>query len=397
MKAYFERIEGGAKFNIALIFLIILTILGFYYSYLMFTKGYYITGMTNVVPWGIMKVLTIYFIGLSAGSLILSSLSSVFGKTEYKPFARVSAYLAAILLIGALISLGYNIGRPERVLFLFTNPNAQSILSWNALFYTSYIFLCFIYIFAMERELERLVKILGLIAVFIAILVHSGTGGIFGFIKARELYHSPLTPPNFVAAALASGTALMILILLLSFRLTNRLLDIRLIFGLARLLAIFIIVVLYFTIVENLTRLYSPSSYYPTYFMLFSLNEFSLFFWLGFIFIGCIIPLFLLFSKSSIFKVILASFLVVIGVFWERYIILFPAQVYPLELFPGKHITSPFMDGAFDFYCISFPEFIQAISVFSIIGILYLLGLKVLPLLPREVKMEEKDGNTIIG
>lgn len=242
----------------------------------------------------------------------------------------------------------------------------------------------------MEREKERLVKVLGVIAVFVAILVHSGTGAIFGLIKARELYHSSLTPLSFIAAALLSGTALMIILLSLTFRLTNRFLDIRLIFGLSKFLAMFIIVVLYFSIVENLTRLYSPSSYYSTYFILFSLNEYSLLFWVGFIFIGCIIPLFLLFSKTSIFKVILASGLVLIGVFCERYLFIFPGQVYPMELFPGKHITSLFMDGAFDFYCVSFPEFIQAISVFSIIGILYILGLKILPLLPREARMEEK-------
>jgi len=390
MKVYFERISGKSKkFYGFLAILIAIAIAGFYYSYLMFTEGYYITGMTNNVPWGIMKVLTIYFIGLSAGSLILSSLSSVFGKREYKPFARVSAYLAAILLIGALISLGYNLGRPERVLFLFFHPNPQSILSWNALFYTSYILLCFIYIFAMERQMERTVRVLGLLAVFIAILVHSGTGAIFGFIRSRELYHSSLTPPSFVAAALSSGTALMIIILALTFKATNRFLDKSFLIGLGRLLAVFIIVVLYFLFVENVTRLYSPDTYYPTHFMLFSLNEYSVFFWLGLIFIGCIIPLILLFSKKSPFNVIFASILVVIGVFCERYIILFPGQVYPLELFPGKHITSQFMDGVFDFYCVSFPELIQAISVFSIIGILYILGLKILPLLPREVRKEE--------
>ncbi|MEW6103707.1 MAG: NrfD/PsrC family molybdoenzyme membrane anchor subunit [bacterium] len=256
MKLDFERISGKrAKFNLFLALLVILALLGCYYSYLMFTKGYYITGMTNNVPWGIMKVLTIFFIGLSAGSLILSSISAVFSQKQYKQFARVAAYLAAILLIGALISLGFNLGRPERVLELFFHPNPESILSWNALFYTTYILLCFVYIFVMEKEMQKTIKVLGVIAVFIAILVHSGTGGIFGFIRARELYHSSLTPPSFVAAALSSGTALIIVLLALTFKCTNRFLDPRLLIKLSRLFAIFIIVVLYFLIVENLTRL----------------------------------------------------------------------------------------------------------------------------------------------
>lgn len=390
MKPYFTRVE--AKSTGLLLFLGILALGGLYSFYLMYTQGHYLTGMNNQVPWGLPIVITIYFIGLSAGSLVLSSLSSVFGRTEYKGFARVAAYLAALLLIGALLSLGLDLGRTERIGLAFLYLNPTSIFSWNGFLYSSYILICFVYLWAMFKEKERLVKIIGTLAVVWAIGVHSGTGGIFGFVSARELYHSPLTPPSFVAAALSSGTALIIILLVLTFKFTNRFLDAHLIVGLSKLLVAFILVVLYFIAVENLTRGYSPANYEATHFLLFSGNVYCLVFWIGLILIGSIIPAIILFNpktNNSVGWIVFASALVVFGVLCERFIIVIPGQVFPLDLFPGQELSSPFMDGAIGSYFISLPEIVLCLGIIAIIGILYILGLKFFALLPEEAKYTE--------
>jgi len=390
---YFSRIEGKSTGLCVLLgILSILALGGLYAFYLMYTKGHYLTGMNNQVPWGMPIVMTIYFIGLSAGSLVLSSLSAVFGQKEYKGFARVSAYLAALLLIGALLSLGLDLGRPERIGLAFLYLNPTSIFSWNGFLYSSYILICFVYLWAMFREKEKLVKVIGILAVIWAVGVHSGTGAIFGFVSARELYHSPLTPPSFVIAALSSGTALIIILLVLTFKYTNRFLDSQLIIGLSKLLLAFILVVLYFILVENLTRGYSPANYEATHFLLFSGNVYCLVFWIGLILIGSIIPAIILFNpktNNSIGWIVFSSVLVVIGVLCERIIIVIPGQVFPLELFPGQELSSSFMDGVIGSYFISLPEIALCIGIIAIIGILYILGLKFFALLPTEARYIE--------
>jgi len=390
MKLYFTKIEGKSlKLYLLLGVLGILGLGGLYSFYLMYTEGHYLTGMNNQVPWGLPIVITIYFIGLSAGSLVLSSLSSVFGQTQYKGFARIAAYLAALLLIGALLSLGLDLGRPERIGLAFLYLNPTSIFSWNGFLYSSYIIICFIYLWAMFKEKEKLVKIIGTIAVIWAIGVHSGTGAIFGFVSARELYHSPLTPPSFVAAALSSGTALIIILLVLTFKATNRFLDARLIVGLSKLLVAFILIVLYFLLVENLTRGYSPANYEATHFLLFSGNIYCIVFWVGLILIGSIIPTIILFhhkTNNSVGWIVFSSVLVVFGVLCERFIIVIPGQVFPLELFPEQELTSPFMDGCIGSYFISLPEIALCVGITAILGILYILGLKFFSLLPTEAK-----------
>lgn len=385
MKTYFSKIEGKTTgFYLLVGVLSVLALGGLFASYLMYSKGHYLTGMNNQVPWGLPIIITIYFIGLSAGSLVLSSLSTVFGQIQYKGFSRVAVYLAALLLVGALLSLGLDLGRPERIMLAFFYLNPKSIFSWNGFLYSTYILICIVYLWAMFKEKDKLVKAIGTLAVAWAIGVHSGTGGIFGFTSGRELYHSPLTPPSFVAAALSSGTGLIIILLVLTFKATRRFLDPQLIIGLSRLLVTFILVVLYFLSVENLTRIYSPASSEATHFLLFSGNEYCLIFWLGLIFIGSIVPAIILFIKKSVGWIIFASGLVMFGVLCERFIIVIPGQVFPVELFPGYEVSSPFMDGAMGSYFISPLEVIQAVGILAIVGLLYVLGLKFFALLPEK-------------
>ena len=58
---------------------------GLYSTYVMYTEGIYLSGMTNRIPWGLQIILAVFYIGLSAGSLVISSLYGIFGKIEYKP------------------------------------------------------------------------------------------------------------------------------------------------------------------------------------------------------------------------------------------------------------------------------------------------------------------------
>ncbi|MBU0700373.1 polysulfide reductase NrfD [bacterium] len=395
MKLYFTTINGKSPMMYVLLaILAVLAAAGLYATYAMFSQGHYITGMNNQIPWGLPIVVAIYCIGLSAGSLVISALSAVFGQKEFKPFARIAVFVAALLLVGSLLSIILDWGRPDRVMLPFLYLNPRSIFSWNGFLYSSYIFICVVYLWAMFTGRDRWIKPIGLLAVMWAVGVHSGTGAIFGFINARELYHSPLASPTFVVAALSSGTALMILIIVSTFKATGRFLDNRLIIGLAKLLGSFIIVVLYFVIVEYVVRLYTPSTYEPTSFVLFGGNVYTYIFWGGLILLGSIVPAIILFNpmtKNSIPWIMFASLLVIIGVFCERLIFVLPGQVFPLNLFPDMEMVSGFMDGQITWYHVSLPEIAQGVGILSIVAILYIIGLKLFALLPTEARHLEHE------
>jgi molybdopterin-containing oxidoreductase family membrane subunit len=360
-------------------------------TWLFYMKGLQLTGMSNRVPWGISIVMAVYYIGLSAGSLVLSAMSALFGKKEFKPFARIAALLAMLLLVGALLSIILDWGRPDRLFVPFIHFNFASMFSINGILYSLYIAICFVYLLAMFAEKEKWVGRIALIAVIWAIGVHSGTGAIFGFVP-RELYHSPLLPPSFIAAALSSGTALMILVLQLLFRYTGRPFDKRYVNELSRLLGIFIIVVFYFLFIENAYRAYVAASREAEWFFLLG-GSHSLIFWLGLIGAGILVPAVILFSsatKNSIAMINIAAVLHVAGVLCERYIVVVPGQTHAADILPNMHVESVALDGAIVGYSISLLEVVQALGIAAMVAIAFVLGLRFFAMLPTKALLEDE-------
>jgi len=392
MDIKFDRIEGNS-FNYYLMMIVFCTfiIAGGLATWWVIGKGLWVTGMTNRVPWGLQIVMAVYYFGLSAGSLVISGLYGVFGKIEYKPFARIAVYVAMLFLIAGLLSILTDQGRMDRVFVEpFVHFNLQSMFSINPILYIGHILICIVYLWALFTEKRLLTKVIATLAFGWAFCVHSGTGAIFGF-GARVLYESPLLPASFVAAAMASGTALMIILIVGLFKLTDRHLDDALIIWLGRFLAICILVVVYFLFVENAYRVYVVELRGAAIYYLFG-GLHSFLFWIGLILIGCAIPMFILFKHKtgkSVRWIVLASSLVIFGVLCERYVIVLPGLTHPPELFQGMEIIHSAVEEGVASYYISIVEILQAFGVFGVLGFLFGIGLKIFKLLPSEARVIE--------
>ncbi len=399
METRFQAIEGTSRaYWIFVAILAVFAAAGFYATWLMFLHGVYLTGMNNRAAWGLQIILAIYYIGLSAGSLIVSGLYGVFGKLDYKPFARLAAFMAMLFLIAGLLSITTDQGRLDRFFIEpFVHFNLLSMFSINPGLYGGHIFLCVVYLFALLREMPRLTKVSAYVVVGWAIMVHSGTAAIFGFVP-RELYTSPLLPPSFVAAALASGAGFIIVLFVVLFRLTRRHLDDQLVIWLGRLMSVFIIVVLYLILIENLHRFYMIGSREAAIHYLFE-GFHGFLFWGGMFLVGFVTPLFILFSRygKTVRGVVTAGSMVVFGVLCERYVIVIPGLIHPADLFPGMEIVpTPAEFAAYTAvegvasYTPTFLEILQALGVFGIVGLMFALGIKIMPILPTEARVPER-------
>ena len=389
MDITFEQIDGRSfQYRLLLIVFGVCALAGLVATLYISRHGLWLTGMTNRVPWGLQIVMAVYYIGLSAGSLVISGLYGVFGKQEYKPFARIAVYLAMLFLIAGLLSILTDQGRIDRV---FVEPfvyfNLQSMFSINPILYIGHILICIVYLWALFTERRRFTTVIATLAFGWAFCVHSGTGAIFGF-GARMLYESPLLPAAFVAAAMASGTALMILMIVGLFKATKRYVDDSLIIWLGRFLAICVLVVVYFLVVENAYRAYVVELRDAALYYLFG-GVHSLLFWFGLMLVGLIVPMIILFNRrtgKSIRWIVLASALVVFGVLCERYVIVLPGLTHPQELVAGMHITGSVIEEGIADYSVSFLEVIQAAGVLGVIGFMFVWGLKTFKLLPTEAR-----------
>jgi molybdopterin-containing oxidoreductase family membrane subunit len=265
------------------------------------------------------------------------------------------------------------------------------MFSINPILYIGHILICIVYLWALFREMKKLTTVIATLAFGWAFCVHSGTGAIFGF-GARMLYESPLLPASFVAAAMASGCALMIVLIVALFRITGRHIDDALLHWLGRFLAICVIVVAYFLFVENAYRVYVVELREAALYYLFG-GFHALLFWIGLILTGLVVPMFILFSRrtgKSVKWIVFASVLVVFGVLCERYVIVLPGLTHPPDMFAGMEIVGSVIEEGVAGYNVSIAEIIQALGVFGAIGFLFVWGLKTFKLLPTEARSLER-------
>jgi len=390
MSLTFSTLEGRSPpFFILIAALVVFSLIGSMAFMVSYIQGHYVLGTSNTIPWGMPIIITIYLIGLSAGSLILSSLTYVFRKEEYRPISRVAVFLAIVLIFGAMVGIALDLGRPEkswRLFMFFVLNNMRSMFAINGILYGGYFLIGIVYLGLIFTKKLKWTRRIGLIAVFWAALVHMGTGAIFGFIAARPLFYSPLRPFEFLAAALVSGLALLMIVVVALFKFTGRKLDEDMIYALSRLLLPLIAVLLVMVIVDKLTHLYSPHRE-PTLWLL--TGPFSWVFW-G-LQVGCayILPSVLLIHpryKRTLKGVLSAASLVVIGIFGERFALVIPGTAYPLPFYPGN-IEGIW--GTTGLFPLRPMELLMSIGIFALMGLFLLLGLKYLALLPAEERSEQ--------
>ncbi len=387
-KYYFSRIEGkSGSFWVATAICGGLVLGWLVATLVRFVKGYYLTGMSNSVTWAGDKVIFVLFVGLSAGSLMISGLAVIFKQKEYKVLSRVAAFNSVLFMVGALAALIGGWGRPDRIFLPFYMVNPRSLLSLNAFIYMSYMTIGVLYLWAQFKENERWTNVMGTMAVIAAVFVHSGTGFIFGIINGRDMYFSSITPLAFVIAALSSGTALAMIMLYFTFKYTKRQIDTRFFLQLSKIMLALIIFVFYLVTIEHLTHLYDPEFQFGEKFVMFGGNFFTFVFWVQLYLVGLLIPAFILFNPGTRNKlnwILGASACHIIGVLGERMLFILPGQVLAQPIMPGYELTSGFQDGITVTYIPRLIEWIQFAGIFALIGFIYLLGLKLLPLMPVE-------------
>jgi Ni/Fe-hydrogenase subunit HybB-like protein len=358
-------------------------------AYYMEHNGHVVTGMNNQIVWGMPHIFAIFLIVAASGALNVASIGTVFGKTIYKPLGRLSGLLAMALLLGGLVVLVLDLGRPDRLIVAMTAYNFKSIFAWNIFLYVGFLVVVAAYLWLqMERRMNRFAKSAGLVAFIWRLILTTGTGSIFGFLIAREAYDSAVMAPLFVAMSFSFGLAAYILVLLAAYRGSEREIGDVVVRKLGRLLGIFVAAVLYFTAVQHLTNLYAAEHTGVERFILLDGGIYTLLFWLGQVIVGGLIPLILIYRPANTnlnTRVILASTLVIIGGFAQVYVIVIGGQAYPLNMFPGMEVSSSFSDGVIASYAPSLPEIGLGLGGVALTGLIVLFGIKVLRFLPTSL------------
>ncbi|MFB3817535.1 MAG: NrfD/PsrC family molybdoenzyme membrane anchor subunit [Candidatus Methylomirabilales bacterium] len=214
------------------------------------------------IHWSILIVVYPYVTGLVAGAFILASLVKVFNVQAVQSTYRLALLTALAFLLVAPLPLLLHLGRPERSYEIFLTPNVTSAMAMFGFVYAWYLMavllleIWFEYrrdlILLAERasgllrwvyralalfsrdvstdavrfdaQAVRLVTVIGIPSAF---LLHGYVGFIFGSVKANPWWSSVLMPMVFLMSAIVSGIALVVLLYMILAGLRDEPLDMR--------------------------------------------------------------------------------------------------------------------------------------------------------------------------
>jgi molybdopterin-containing oxidoreductase family membrane subunit len=368
------------------------------------------TAMRNTVMWGQYILFFMFFVGLSAGGLIVASSGRLFGSSRMRPIVRMAVLEATIAIMLAAAFLVPDIGRAERIWHLFRYPNLTSPLVWDIAIVSAYLAISLVYVWlytradlarsgsplalgtgtspkTMERE-HRAKTVLAWIGLPAAVMLHSITAWIFGLQISRGFWYSAIMAPLFVSSALVSGLALVILLALAVRRYGRLSFGDDLVAWLGGLLGVFIAVEAFFVLAEMLTAAYpaAPFEGDPVYRLLF--GQFAPLFWFEVV-VGLGLPFVLLAVRRFRVQprfVALAAAIAVVGIYVHRMnIVLNGLSVSPVGLPPGVSIGTAQAEGVSSFamtywYVPSLVEWLIAAGIIAAGAFLFTLAVRFLPL-----------------
>ena len=387
---------GGKGLNAGIAVAGALTVAGLALWAMQLTGGMAQTAMRNLDSWGLYITMFMFFVGLSAGGLIISSVPKALGIKGFGGISKVAVMSSIAATVAAIGFVVVDLGQPLRVWELFAYSNLGSPLMWDIIVLMTYLILSCAYLWAQVRAEQGKVshtalRVISVVALVCAILVHSVTAWIFGLQQAREMWHTALLAPWFVSSALVCGTGLVICVAAALRAAGYLALDQAYLVKLAKLLGAFVVVDLYFFGCDLLTEAFPGGEGLAVVEMLTS-GPLAPFFW-GEVVLSvlaaavCFVPflrttpLLAAAGVAAILAILCKRVQLLVGGFQLANVDL-PGAVTPMTLTNWE----AGLQGAYQglVYWPAPIEWGVALGVVALAVLVFLLGLKFLPLRPQD-------------
>ncbi len=380
-------------------------------------NGLKVTAMREYVSWGVYITNFVFFIGISHAGTLISAILRVTNAEWRRSVTRVAEAITVFaLMVGAPMVL-VDLGRIDRALNIVIHGRLNSPLLWDVCSVCTYMAgsITFLYIamipdFALLRArmtngqtlgwrwrlydvlslgyrgtpeqkhlLERAMHAMSIIIIPVAVSVHTVVSWIFG-MTLRPGWHSTIFGPYFVVGAIYSGTAALIVAMVVFrkvYHLEN-LITMRQFRALGALLMALTVIYLYFTLSEYLTAWYGGQAVDQRLLhMLMGSGPYGMIWWA--MVIGCFfVPAILLVipvvfpNKVSLSRLVVACILINIGMWLKRYLIVVPTLMTPF--IPAEAA------GISPVYHPTWVEWTITAGAFAVFMLLFTLFAKIFPI-----------------
>jgi Ni/Fe-hydrogenase subunit HybB-like protein len=383
-------------------------------------SGIGVTGLHRPVYWGFYITNFVFWIGISHAGTLISAILRLSNATWRRPVTRCAEVITVFaLMIGAMFPI-VHLGRNWLAFWLFPYPNSRQLwpnfrspLLWDFFAINTYLtgslfflMLPIIPDWALVRDkaagwrkkvytmlalgwrgtprqwarIETAMKIMSVAIIPVAVSVHTIVSWDFAMAPV-PMWHSTIFGPYFVAGAIFSGIAGLII----AMAVLRKLLHLeeylqRVHFeNLGKLLLLMSLLWFYFVFAERLTTWYGNDPAETAVLRTTISGAFAPLFW-TMVFCNFLLPFPLLAIKRlrTIAGTVIASVGVVIGMWLERFLIIVPSLSHKYMPYSwGQYRPSP-------------TEIIITIGTFAAMALLYVLFAKFIPIISIwELKLGE--------
>ena len=392
------------------------------YAYsLQLRNGLGVAGIRDYVTWGLYLSNFVFFVAASLIGMLISAVLGLIGMKWLTPITRIAETIAVAFAAVAGLVIVSDMGRPERLLYVFIYGRPQSPILWDVTVIITYFTLSLLLMFLpliadmaiihrrvaslpawlkpvykvlslnftdqpeQNKIINRAIRILLILLIPAALSIHTVTSWLFA-VTSRPGWDSTIFGPYFVSGAFVAGSAAVVIAMFFfrrNYKLQDYLTDLHF-DNMGKVLATVSLVYLYFNINEFLVPGFKLKRGDAIHLQELFAGKDALMFWtvqVG----GLILPiLFLLFRRfRKPLPILIISVAVLIAAWFKRYLIVIPTQEHPF--LPIQHVPQNFVH-----YSPTLIETLISIAPFILVLMIITLISKFFPVIPLHETAREK-------
>lgn len=391
-----------------------LALLACLYAYtIQLREGLGVAGIRDYISWGMYISNFVFFVASSLIGMLISAVLGLIGMKWVTPITRIAETIAVAFAAVAGLVIVSDMGRPERLAYVFLYGRFQSPILWDVTVITTYFVLSLLLLYLpmicdlavvhkkistlpgwlkpvykvlslnwadtpeQNRIIHRSIRILLILLIPAALMIHTVTSWLFA-VTTRAGWDSTIFGPYFVSGAFVAGSAAVIIAMFFfrnNYKLKDYLTDLHF-NNMGKVLVLVSLVYLYFNINEFLVPGYKLKKADASHLHELLVGHHALMFWLvqlGSLIIPILLMVFRRFRKPL--PITLISVVVIIGAWFKRYLIVVPTQEHPF--LPIQHVPQNFVH-----YTPTLIETMITAATFILVLIIITLISKFFPVIP---------------
>jgi molybdopterin-containing oxidoreductase family membrane subunit len=383
---------------------------GIYAYVTQFREGLIETGMRDRISWGLYIAVFVFVIGISHAGTLISAILRVTKAGWRTPITRMAEFITVAALLTGVLFIIVDLGRPDRMHHLMLFPRWQSPITWDFMAVATYLVgsVTYLYLFlipdlarvrdrlgyqAMEwkrrffsltslgwkglpeqkRYLGMTMTTMMIIIIPIAVSVHTVISWIFS-MTLREPWDSPMFGIYFVMGAIFSGIATCILIMAILRRVYHleEYITQKQFLYLGYMLAALAVVMTYLNGSEYITAGYKVTGEVGFHLRQTFTGAMAPFYWV-YVAAGMVAPILIILIPwtRTLTGVIVASALVNVGMWLERYMIVVgglrvPLMPYEASSYAPTWVEFSIMAGLFAWFALLLTIFTKLFPIIAI-------------------------------